>query len=174
MFKKIISLPETKYLGLGIMMPWEDNLEIQFGFWKEGFESGKIDELKTICGCENVVGIFGYHCDMEKRTFSYHIACENKSNTLCSEFEELRLVGLNCAHFESDCSGVEERYTIYDTLCKEIWGQWLPNSDYISLIESETFGCMEGYALLEKYTPENPTGGTYHLDMLLPIDNKLL
>ena len=30
MFKNIISMPETKYLGFGLMMPWEDNLEIQF------------------------------------------------------------------------------------------------------------------------------------------------
>lgn len=76
---------------------------------------------------------------------------------------------MNYACFENDCCDAEDRYTKYDALCNEIWGQWLPNSNYISLIEPETFGCIEGYALLEIYTPENPTGGSYHLEMLLPI-----
>ena len=58
MFKNIISMPETKYLGFGLMMPWEDNLEIQFNFWKEAFASGIIDKLKEVCGSEQVVGVF--------------------------------------------------------------------------------------------------------------------
>ena len=77
MFKDIISMPETRYLGFGLMMPWENNLEMQFNLWKEAFSSGKIDKLKKICGCEQVIGIFCYNCDMETQTFSYHIACEN-------------------------------------------------------------------------------------------------
>ena len=88
MFRDILAMPETRYLGFGMMMPWEDNLEIQFNFWKEAFASGKIDKLKEICETEQVVGIFCYKCDMETQTFSYHIACENKLNTLSSEFEE--------------------------------------------------------------------------------------
>ena len=35
MFKNIISMPKTKYLGFGLMIPWEDNLEIQFNLWKD-------------------------------------------------------------------------------------------------------------------------------------------
>ena len=70
MFKNIISMPETKYLGFGLMMPWEDNLEIQFNFWKEAFASGIIDKLKEVCGSEQVVGVFCYKCDMEMRIFS--------------------------------------------------------------------------------------------------------
>lgn len=172
MFRDIMSKPETKYLGFGLMMPWENNLEIQFNLWKDGFASGKINRLKEICGSEQVIGVFCYKCDMEKQTFSYHIACENKLNALSSEFEELKLEALSYACFENECTDVEERYTKYDALCNEIWGQWLPNSDYISLIEPETFGCIEGYALLEIYTPENPTDGSYNLEMLLPIKRK--
>ena len=82
MFIDIISKPETQYLGFGLMMPWENNLEIQFNLWKDGFASGKINRLKEICGC------------------------------------------------------------------------------------------IEGYALLEIYTPENPTDGSYNLEMLLPIKRK--
>lgn len=172
MFKDIISIPETKYLGFGLMMPWEDNLEIQFGLWKDAFASGKIDKLKEVCGSEQSVGIFCYKCDMETKTFSYHIACENKLNTLGSEFEELKLEALDFAHFENNCTDVEQRFVKYNALCDEIWGQWLPSSDYISLIEPETFGCVEGYALIEIFTPENPTDGSYNLDMLLPIRRK--
>lgn len=46
MFKNIISMPKTKYLGFGLMIPWEDNLEIQFNLWKDAFTTGKIDKLK--------------------------------------------------------------------------------------------------------------------------------
>ena len=172
MFKDIILMPETKYLGFGIMMPWQNNLEIQFGLWKEAFEFGKIDRLKAICGSEQVIGIFCYKCDMETQTFSYHIACENKQNAISAEFEELKLEALSFACFENSCTDVEKRYVEYDALCDEIWGQWLPNSNYISLIDPETFGCVEGYALLEIYTPENPMGGLYYLKMLLPIKKK--
>lgn len=96
MFREIISKPETGYLGFGIMMPWENNLEMQFNFWEDGFTSGKINRLKEICGSEQVIGVFCYKCDMEKQTFSYHISCENK------------------------CTDVEERYKKYDELCNEL------------------------------------------------------
>ena len=172
MFRGIISMPEAQYLGFGLMMPWENNLEIQFALWKDGFASGKIDRLKEICGSEKVVGIFCYKCDMETQTFSYHIACENKLNALSSEFETLKLKTLDYAHFENDCTDVEERFITYEALCNEIWGQWLPESKYISLIEPETFGCVDGYASLELYTPENPNDGSYNLKMLLPIKRK--
>ena len=58
MFKNIISMPKTKYLGFGLMIPWEDNLEIQFNLWKDAFTTGKIDKLKEVCGSEQVVGVF--------------------------------------------------------------------------------------------------------------------
>ncbi len=154
------------------MIPWEDNLEIQFNIWKEAFASGKIDKLKEICGSEQVIGVFCYKCDMEAQTFSYHIACENKRNALNSEFEELKLEALTFACFENNCTDVNQRFAEYNALCDEIWGQWLPNSAYMSLIEPETYGCVEGYALLEIYTPENPTNGSYGLEMLLPIRRK--
>lgn len=97
MFNKIISMPETMYLGFGIMIPWDNNLEIQFNFWREAFASGRINKLKKICGSEQVVGIFCYKCDMEMQTFSYHIACENKLNASNPDFDELRLVALDFA-----------------------------------------------------------------------------
>ena len=75
MFKGLIQLPETKYLGFGIMMPWEDNLDIQFDLWQKSLNSGKIKALKELCGSEQAIGIFCYRCDTETRTFSYHIAC---------------------------------------------------------------------------------------------------
>lgn len=172
MFKDIISMPETKYLGFGLMMPWEDNLKIQFDIWKEAFESGKVDKLKEICGSEQVIGVFCYKCDMDTRTFSYHIACENKLDASSSEFEELKLEALTYARFENNCTNAEQRFAQYNALCDEIWGQWLPDSNYISLIEPETFGCVDGYALLEIYNPENPTSDAYNLEMLLPIKRK--
>ena len=172
MFRDIISIPKAQYLGFGLMMPWENNLEIQLNLWKDGFASGKIDRLKEVCGSEQVVGIFCYKCDMQTRTFSYHIACENRLNASNSEFEALKLEALDYAYFENDCTDVKERFVKYDALCNEIWGQWLPNTNYVSLIEPETLGCVEGYALLEIYTPENPTNGLYNLKMLLPIKRK--
>ena len=174
MFNKIISMPETMYLGFGIMIPWDNNLEIQFNFWREAFASGRINKLKKLCGSEQVVGIFCYKCDMEMQTFSYHIACENKLNASNPDFDELRLVALDFACFKNNCTDANQRFDQYNALCDEIWGSWLPDSDYISLIEPETLGCVEGYALLEIYTPENPTTGSYTLEMFLPIKSKLL
>lgn len=69
MFRDIISKSETQYLGFGLMMPWENNLEKQFNLWKDGFASGKIKRLKEICGSEQVIGVFCYKCDMEKKLF---------------------------------------------------------------------------------------------------------
>ena len=172
MFKEIISIPETKYLGFGIMMPWENNLEMQFNIWEEAFKTGKIDKLKEVCGSEKVIGIFCYRCDMEAQTFSYHIACENKLNATSMEFEELKLNTLDFACFENNCTDIEQRFVKYNVLCDEIWGQWLPDSNYISLIEPETFGCAEGYAMIEIFTPENPSNGSYDLKMMLPIKKK--
>ena len=164
-----------KPVNTGKLEKYTSNFEFVEGVclvWKDGFASGKIDRLKEVCGSEQVLGIFCYKCDMETRTFSYHIACENKLNALSSEFEVLKLEALDYAHFENDCTDVEERFIKYDALCNEIWGQWLPKTNYISLIEPETLGCVDGYALLEIYTPENPTDGSYNLKMLLPIKRK--
>lgn len=172
MFKDIISMHETKYLGFGIMMPWENNLEMQFNLWKEAFETGKADRLKEVCGSDRVIGIFCYKCYMETQTFSYHIACENKLNATSSEFEVLKLNALTFACFENECNNAGERFEKYNALCDEIWGQWLPASNYISLIEPETFGCDEGYAVIEIFTPENPADGSYNLEMLLPVERK--
>lgn len=172
MFKDIISMSETQYLGFGIMMPWENNLEMQFHFWQEAFSTGKIDRLKEISGCRQVVGLFCYNCNMEIQTFSYHIAGENKRNALSADFETLKLEAGNFARFENHCADAEKRFEKYNALCDEIWGQWLPASDYISLIEPETFGCAAGYASIEMFTPENPTKGVYALEMLLPVKQK--
>ena len=164
-----------KPVNTGKLEKYTSNFEFVEGVclvWKDGFASGKIDRLKEVCGSEQVVGIFCYKCDMETRTFSYHIACENKLNALSSEFEVLKLEALDYAHFENDCTDVEERFIKYDALCNEIRGQWLPKTNYISLIEPETLGCVDGYALLEIYTQENPTDGSYNLKMLLPIKRK--
>ena len=172
MFEKIIQLPEKHYLGFGIMMPWENNLEIQFNLWEKAVSSKNIEKLKELTGSDNVVGIFCYRCDKEKRTFSYHIACENKQNAISTEFEDLKINAGTFAIFKNVCSDFSNRFKSYNELCAEVWEQWLPNSEYISLIEVETLGCIEGYASLEIYTPDNPTVIPYQFEMLLPIRNK--
>ena len=172
MYKGLIELPETKYLGLGIMMPWENNLEMQFGLWQKGITSQKIQTLKKICGSDRATGIFCYRCDLETKTFSYHIACENKNNASSKEFEELKINAGTFAQFENICDDFSDRFKAYNDLCEEIWVQWLPNSDYISLIELETLGCTEGYASLEVYDTGDPTTVPYRFEILLPVKKK--
>lgn len=169
MFEKIIRLPEKKYLGFGLMMPWEDNLEIQFGLWKEAVASQKTNTLKALCKSDRAVGIFCYRCDAENRTFSYHIACENIANASETGFEELKINAGEFAVFKNSCNNISDVFGTYNELCDEIWGQWLPNSGYTSLIELETFGCVEGYASIEIFHPDDPTVVPYQLEMLLPI-----
>ena len=169
MFERIIQLPEIKFLGYGIMMPWENNLEIQFDLWKKAVLSQKIKKLKELCGSDQVVGIFCYRCDAEKHTFSYHIACENKKNVLNTEFENLKINAGTFAIFKNVCNDYSDVFKSYNDLCEEVWGQWLPNSEYTSLIELESFGCVEGYASIEFYHPDNPTIVPYQFGMLLPV-----
>lgn len=169
MFENIIQLPEKSYLGFGIMMPWENNLDIQFGLWKKAVASQKINALKALCKSEQAVGIFCYKCDTENRAFSYHIACENKTNASETEFEELKINAGEFAVFKNICNDHSEVFKTYNELCDEIWGQWLPTSGYTSLIELETFGCVEGYASIEIFHPDDPTVVPYQLEMLLPI-----
>lgn len=172
MYKGLIELPETKYLGSGIMMPWENNLEMQFGLWQNAVTSQKIKTLKKLCGSEQAIGIFCYRCDTETKTFSYHVACENKNNASSTEFEELKINAGTFAQFENTCDDFLRRYKAYNDLCEEIWGQWLPNSGYISLIELETSGCVEGYASLEVYDIGDPTIVPYRFKILLPVRRK--
>ena len=172
MYKGLIELPETKYLGIGILMPWENNLEMQFGLWQEVMSSSKIKKLKELCGSDQATGIFCYRCDAETKTFSYHIACENKTNASSTEFEELKINAGTFAQFENTCDDFSDRFKAYNDLCEEIWGQWLPSSGYISLIELETSGCIEGYASLEVYDTGAPTTVPYSFQMLLPIKKK--
>lgn len=101
MFEGFIQLPETKYLGFGIMMPWENNLEMQFSLWEKSVTSQKIEMLKELCGSNLAIGIFCYRCDPERHTFSYHIACENKKNAFSTEFEELKI---ECEMEDQDAS----------------------------------------------------------------------
>ena len=173
MYKGLIELPETKYLGFGIMMPWENNLEMQFGLWQKGITSQKIKTLKELCGSDQATGIFCYRCDAGAKTFSYHVACENKNNASGSEFEELKINAGTFAQFENTCDVFSDRFKAYNDLCEEIWGQWLPASGYISLIELETLGCTEGYASLEIYDTGVPVTVPYRLKMLLPVKRKL-
>ena len=63
MFDGIIQLPEKRFLGYGIMMPWENNLEIQFDLWKNAVSSQKIKKLMELTGSNQVVGIFCYRCN---------------------------------------------------------------------------------------------------------------
>ena len=172
MYKGLIELPERKYLGFGIMMPWENNLEIQFGLWLNGIESQKIKTLEELCGNDQATGIFCYRCDPETKTFSYHIACENKNNASSTEFEALKINAGTFAQFENKCDDYSDRFKAYNDLCEEIWGQWLPNSGYISLIELETLGCVEGYASLEIYDTGDPMTVPYRFKILLPVKRK--
>lgn len=169
MFEGIIQLPEKNFLGYGIMMPWENNLEIQFDFWKKAVSSQEIKKLRELSGSEQIVGIFCYRCDAEKHTFSYHIACENKKNALSTEFEDLKINAGTFAVFKNMCNDYSDVFKSYNDLCEEVWGQWLPYSEYTSLIELETFGCVEGYASLEFFHPDNPTIVPFQIEMLLPV-----
>lgn len=171
MYKGLVQLPETKYLGYGIMMPWENNLEMQFDLWREVVSSEKSKMLQELCGSEQLLGIFCYRCDAKANTFSYHIACENKRNAICHGFDELKVYAGTYARFEDVCENSADRLKCYNDLCDEIWGQWLPNSEYISLIELETMGCVEGYASLEVYHPGTPMTIPYRLEVLLPVKN---
>ena len=173
MFEEIIRLSEKRFLGFGIMMPWENNLEIQFGLWKEAVASQKINKLKSLSKSERAVGIFCYRCDAEKRAFSYHIACENKANASDTEFEELKINAGEFAVFKNACNYHSNAFKAYNDLCEEVWGQWLPNSGYTSLIELETFGCVEGYASIEIFHPDDPTVIPYQLEMLIPVKKDL-
>ena len=173
MYEGLIQLPEMQYLGFGIMMPWENNLEMQFSLWEESEASHKIERLKELCGSDQAIGIFCYRCDAEKHTFSYHIACENKKNACSEEFEQLTIRAGMFARFKNVCSGFSDRFQDYNDLCNEIWARWLPNSEYISLIELETLGCVEGYAALEFYYPNSPKTVPYRFEMLLPVRKNL-
>ena len=165
--KGLVSLPEMRYLAVGIMMPWENNLEIQFGFWREMAENGTVARLRERCGGE-IVGLFCYRCDMEARTFSYHIACENRNGAAPGPFEALTLQPLCYARFEDACMVREDRFATYERLCEAFWGQWLPSSGYVSLIEPDTCGCLPGFAAIERYRPEVPLD-TCWMEMLFPV-----
>lgn len=168
LFKGLISLPEAQYLALGIMMPWENNLDMQFGFWREMAENGTIDRLKAHCGGGEVVGLFCYRCDMEEKTFSYHIACENRNGVSPGPFEALTMKALCYARFENACASRAEHFTAYEQLCEAFWGKWLPQSGYVSLIEPETGGCLPGYAAMERFQPEIPLDGCW-METLFPV-----
>ena len=170
MFDGIIQLPERKFLGYGIMMPWENNLDMQFDLWKKAVSSKKIKKLMELTGSDQAVGIFCYRCDNENHTFSYHIACENKNNAISTEFEDLKTNAGSFAVFKNMCNYHSDMFKSYNDLCEEVWGQWLPNSDYTSLIELETFGCVEGYASIEVFHPDNPAVVPYQFEMLLPVE----
>lgn len=167
LYKGLICLPETRYLAAGVMMPWENNLDRQFGCWREMKENGMLDQMRERCGGE-IVGLFCYHCDMEKRMFSYHVACENRSDASPGPFEELILKALCYARFEDACASREERFATYERLCEAFWGQWLPQSGYVSLIEPETGGGLPGYAAVERYQPEAPLGAC-RMELLFPV-----
>ncbi len=172
MFKDIITLPEKKYLGFGKMIPWENSMQIQFKMWDEGFADGRISKLKKLCQSDKVLGIFCYRCDNDTHTFSYHIACENISNEVNDEFDELTLLPLTFARFTGICSDLNQRVSTYNSLCDEIWKHWLSENEYISLIELETNGGIEGYASVEIFNPENPSNVPYNFEIWLPIKNK--
>ena len=169
MFDKIIQLPEKRFLGYGIMMPWENNLEMQFDLWEKGVATQTIKKLKELSGGDQVAGIFCYRCDVDNHTFSYHIAYENQKNASSTEFEELKINAGTFAVFKNMCNDYSDVFKSYNDLCEEVWGQWLPNSGYTSLIELETFGCVEGYASIEFFHPDNPTIVPYQFEMLLPV-----
>ena len=170
-YKGLIALPETRFLAVGMMMPWENNLEAQFGFWREMKENGTVDRLREHCGGGEVAGLFCYRCDMEKRVFSYHIACEKKRDVLPGPFEAMTLKGLDYARFEDVCAAREERFATYERLCGAFWEQWLPASRYVSLIEPETGACLPGFAAVERFQPEIPLGAC-RMEMLFPVRKK--
>lgn len=169
MFKEVVILSQKKYLGFGINMPWENNLEIQFDFWRNSIESGKIQALQKFCHAEQVYGVFCYSCNCDEKTFSYHIACENKQNKIGDQYEELTLYESAYAKFINTYKTINQRNIQYQALCDELWEKWLPNSDYISLIEVETNGCMEGYASIEIYKQNNPFILPNEFELWIPV-----
>ena len=169
-YKGLLVWPEKRYLALGIAMPWENNLAMQFGFWREAQESGQIARLKERAGGE-VVGLFCWHCDMTAKTFSYHIACENRNDASPGPFEALTLGPQMYACFEGDCAEPSDAHAAYERLCGAFWGEWLPESGFESLIEPDTFACEPGYAAIERFDPEVPLGA-YRLEMMVPVRRK--
>lgn len=172
MFKEIVTLSEKKYLGFGKMIPWENSMQIQFDMWDKEVADGSIAKLKKICKTDEVVGIFCYRCDNDTQTFSYHISCENNSKVIRDEFDEITLLSQKYARFLGTCSDLDQRVSTYNSLCDEIWKDWVPENEYQSLIELETNGGIEGYASIEIFHPENPLIVPYNFEIWLPIKDK--
>ncbi len=169
--QSFIECGQLNLLGKGKMLPWDNSMKIQFEMWKEYYNNGTIERLMKLCNTDKVYGLFCYKCDVDNKTFSYHIVCENIPQVKSNEFEEFSLFPSKYVMFKtSSNSEFENKYIFYNDLCDEIWKEWLPKSGYISLIEPETKGCEDGYASLELYNPINPQSNPFEIEIWLPIE----
>lgn len=168
--QKMLECGQLNLLGKGKMLPWDNSMQTQFEMWKQYYADGTIEKLMKLCKTDKVYGLFCYHCDMNSKTFSYHIVCENPTFIKNDEYEEFVLFPSQYATFKVSGNDVDNKHIIYNELCDEIWNEWLPKSGYVSLIEPETKGCEEGYASIELYHPISPMVSPYEIEIWLPVE----
>lgn len=152
----IEELGEIEYLAIPQLLPLYEGSnaeELAIKFWEQCEKDGSFDRLKATSKAETIFALFCNTCDPETWMTSYDFACINHANSDAPEFKKIRLRPAKYAVFS--CNGtapmtIQKAYWRFNDI---FWGEWLPKTNYKSVIDYDR---QAGSASIELFTPFKP------------------
>jgi len=171
----IEELGEIEYLTIPQFLPLHEGSnadEIAIKFWEQCDKDGSFDRLKSVCGSDTIYALFCNTCDTKTFMTSYDFACINQTGADSTEFCKIRLRAAKYAVFY--CAGespmtIKQAYWRFNDI---FWGEWLPKTNYKSVID---YDHRAGSASIELFTPFKPYSNDvseFSVKVWYPIEDK--
>ena len=168
-------LGEIEYLAIPQMLPMAEGAD-QYGiakvFWEQCVSNGAFERLKAVCGSDTIYSLFCNIYDPATNMASYDFACVNCTKAVSNEFRAITLRPSKYAVFS--CSErlpmtINKAYWRFNDI---FWGEWLPKTNYKSVID---YDFQSGSASIELFTPFLPyaeDAPEFSVKVWYPIENK--
>jgi len=171
----IEELDEIDYLAISQMLPMAEGAD-QYGmakdFWERCNKENTFERLKAVCGSDAIFALFCNTYDPATNMASYDFVCVNRTKAVSTEFHPITLRPSKYAVFSCNAvlpMTINKAYWRFNDI---FWGEWLPKTDYKSVID---FDYQPGTASIELFTPFTPYAEDvpeFSVKVWYPIANK--
>jgi AraC-like DNA-binding protein/predicted transcriptional regulator YdeE len=171
----IEELGEIQYLAIPQMLPMAEG-DDQYGkgkmFWEQCVEDGSFERLKQISGSDTIYALFCNIYDPATNMASYDFACINRAKAVTDELQTITLRPSKYAVFSCKAAfpmTINQAYWRFNDI---FWGEWLPKTDYKSVID---YDHRSGSASIELFAPFKPYADDapdFSVKIWYPVANK--
>ncbi len=169
---RIEALEELRFIACTQMVSMnddKDSIGTSIKLWDAKIKDGTIDRLKKERGEQTVYALFCNVYHPEASMISYDFVCKSSKAIINEDFKTIVLRPALYAVFKSNFTKPITREDAYRQMNDAFWGQWLPKTNYTSVID---YDFNPGSASIELWEPIDESPADFKITIWFPIIEK--